>query len=112
MWEQYSQNKDVYQQLAALKSDARDSFSEKHRVELILFDSAASYFDELKAAGEAISPKQWRAEKERLTAHKDSLFQQVKDMRWDIELLEKFRKSAEGIPSSRKPSIKEHEYER
>ena len=62
MWEQYEENKDVYQQLAALKPGARDSFSEKHRIELILFDSAASYFDGLKSSGEAISPKQWRAE--------------------------------------------------
>ena len=112
MWEQYSQNKDVYQQLADLKPGVRDSFSEKHRVELILFDSATSYFDELKASGEAISPKQWRAEMERLTAHKDSLFHQVKDMREDIALLEKFRKSAKSVASGRKSKVKEHEYER
>ena len=112
MWEQYEENKDVYQQLAALKPGARDSFSEKHRIELILFDSATSYLDELKTAGEDISPKRWRAEKERLIAHKDSLFQQVKDMRGDIALLEKFRKSAEGIPSGRKPIVKEPDYER
>ena len=112
MWEQYEENKDVYQQLADLKPGVRDSFSEKHRVELILFDSAASYFDELKTSGEAITPKQWLKEKERLAARKNSLFQQVKDMRGDIALLEKFRKSAESIPSGRKPSVKEHEYER
>ena len=112
MWEQYEENKGVYQQLADLKPGVRDSFSEKHRVELILFDSAASYLDELKTAGEDISPKQWRAEKERLTAHKDSLFQQVKDMRGDIALLEKFRKSAEGISGGKKSKVKESEYER
>ncbi len=112
MWEQYEKNKDSYQQLAALKLGVRDSFSEKHRVELILFDSTASYFDELKASGEVITPKQWRAEIERLTVHKDSLFHQVKDMRRDIALLEKFRKSADGIPNGRKPMTKESEYER
>ena len=110
MWEQYEENKDVYQQLATLKPGARNSFSQKHRVELILFDSAASYLDELKASGEAIAPQKWRAEKERLAGQKDSLFQQVKDMRGDIALLEKFRKSAEGIPSGRKPRVKEQEY--
>ena len=112
MWKQYEENKDVYQQLAILKPDARDSFSEKRRVELILFDSAASYFDELKASGEAITPQKWQAEKERLVDHKNSLFQQVKDMRQDIALLEKFRKSAEGISDGRKSKVKEHEYER
>ena len=71
-----------------------------------------SYFDELKASGEAITPKQWQAEIERLKAHKNSIFQQVKDMRRDIALLEKFRKSAEGVASGRKPNIKESEYER
>jgi MobA/MobL family. len=112
MWRQYEENKDVYQQLTTLKPGARDSFSEKHRVELILFDSAASYFDELKAAGEAISPQKWRAETERLTSHKDSLFQQVKAMRKDIALLEKFRKTAEGVAGGRKSKVKEPDYER
>ena len=112
MWKQYEENKDVYQQLATLKPGVRDFFSEKHSVEFILFDSAASYLDELKSSGEAIAPKQWRTETERLAAHKDSLFRQVKDMCGDIALLEKFRKSAEGIPSGRKPITKEHEYER
>ena len=112
MWKQYSQNKDVYHHLAALKPGARDSFSEKHRVELILFDSAASYIDELKTSGEAISPKQWRAETERLTSHKDSLIQQVKAMRGDIVLLEKFRKTAEGVADGKNSKVKEHEYER
>ena len=95
-----------------MKPSARDFFSENHRVDLILFDSATSYLDELKASGEAIEPKQWRAETERLIAHKDSLFQQVKDMRGDIALLEKFRKSAEGVAGGRKPIVKESEYER
>ncbi len=112
MWEQYEENKGVYQQLTTLKPGARNSFSEKYRVDLILFDSAASYFDELKASGEVISPKQWRAETVQLVAYKDSLFQQVKAMRGDIALLEKFRKSAEGIPSGRKPMTKESEHER
>ena len=44
MWVQYEENKDVYQQLADLKPGARNSFSEKHRVELILFDSAKQLF--------------------------------------------------------------------
>ena len=112
MWEQYEENKDVYQQLATLKPIVQDSFSEKHRVELILFDSAASYLDEPKASGEAIEPKQWRAETERLIARKDSLFQQVKEMRKDIAFLEKFRKAVESIPSGRKSITKESEYER
>ena len=112
MWEQYEENKDVYRQLADIKPGVRNSFSEKHRIELILFDSAASYFDELETSGEVIEPKKWRAETERLTANKDSLFQQVKDMHGDIALLEKFRKSAEDIPSGRKPMTKESEHER
>ena len=43
MWKQYEDNKDVCQQLAILKPDAGDSFSEKHRIELILFDSTLKH---------------------------------------------------------------------
>ena len=111
MWKQYEENKDIYQQLTFLKPGIRESFSEKHRIELILLDSATSYFDELKATGETIEPKKWWAESEQLTAKKDKLYQQMKVMREDIKALEKIRKTADTFAKG-KPKHKEHENER
>ena len=75
----------------------RDTFTEKHRAELILFDTAAKYLDELKPSGETITPQKWRAEVERLTAHKDGLHLRMKAMREEIKAVEKIRRTADQL---------------
>ncbi|MDI6618805.1 MAG: hypothetical protein QME45_09055 [Clostridiales bacterium] len=57
MWKQYSENKAVHKRFSGIKPGMRDTFSEKHRAELVLFDAAAKHFDDLKASGEVIDPK-------------------------------------------------------
>ncbi|MDD3337203.1 MAG: hypothetical protein PHI98_17105 [Eubacteriales bacterium] len=110
MWEQYSKNKGVHKRLSSIKLDMRDTFTEKHRVELILFDAAAKYFDGLKASGEIIAPQKWRAEVERLTAHKDEQYQRMKAMREDIKAVEKIRKTADQLAKAE--SRPDREYDR
>ena len=85
MWEQFSENKAVHKHLSNIKPGMRDTFTDKHRTELILFDAAVKYFDELKVSGETIAPQKWRAEVERLTAHKSELYQHMRTMRNDIK---------------------------
>jgi outer membrane murein-binding lipoprotein Lpp len=107
MWEQYSENKAVHKRLSSIKPGMRDAFTEKHRAELILFDAAAKYFDALKASGEIITPKKWRAEVEHLTAHKDELYQKMKSMREDIKAVEKIRRTAHTLSKAEKSKEKE-----
>ena len=95
MWEQYSKNKAIHKRLSNIKPGMRDIFTEKHLTELILFDAAAKYFDDLKASGETITPQKWRTEVERLTAHKDEQYQRMKAMREDIKAVEKIRRTAD-----------------
>ena len=83
MWKQYADNKPVRQQLASLKPQAREKFQDMHSVELALYDASVRYLNELKASGEKITPKHWQAEAERLIAHNDTLYQQMKAMRTD-----------------------------
>lgn len=107
MWEQYSENKAVHKRLSSIKPGMRDAFTEKHRAELILFDAAAKYFDDLKASGETITPQKWRAEVERLTAHKSELYQRMRTMRDDIKAVEKIRKTADTLAKTEKSINKE-----
>ena len=80
MWEQYSENEAVQKRLFNIKPDMQQTFTEEHRAELILFNAAAKYFDDLKESGEAITPQKWRTEIEHLTAHKDEQYQRMKAM--------------------------------
>lgn len=100
MWKQYSDNKPVRQRLVSLKPRAREKFQDAHSVELALYDASVRYLDELKVSGEKIAPKHWQAETERLIAHNDTLYQQMKTMRADIQTVEKIRKTADELARS------------
>ena len=109
MWDQYSKSKFIHKRLSSIKPGMRDAFTEKHRAELILFDTAAKYFDDLKASGEAVAPQKWRAEVERLTAHKDEQYQRMKAMREDIKAVEKIRRTADQLAKMETHRNQEHD---
>jgi len=112
MWNQYSDNNPVRQQLASLKPRAQEKFQDIHSVELALYDASARYLNELKASGEKITPKHWQAEAERLTAHNDTLYQQMKAMRTDIQAVEKIRRTADELTRAEKPRDQGRDHER
>ena len=107
MWKQYSENNAVHKRLSSIKPGMRDTFTEKHCAELILFDAAAKYFDDLKASGETIAPQKWRAKVERLTAYKDGLYLRMKAIREDIKAVEKIRRTADQLAKTEKSMNKE-----
>lgn len=60
-------------------------------MELALYGTAVRYLDALKVSGEKITPKHWQAEVECLTVQNNTLYQQMKAMRADIQSVEKIR---------------------
>ena len=112
MWKQYSENKVFHQRLVALKPKARETYQEAHRAELALYDAAARYLDGLKASGERITPKEWRAETACLTVKEKALYQKMKAMRADIKAVEKIRKTADKLARSEKSGHRQQEPER
>ncbi|WP_369282211.1 hypothetical protein [Oscillibacter sp. GMB15532] len=78
-----------------MKPKARRKYRAAHSAELALYDTAKRYLDDLKASGEAIAPKKWRAEAEYLTARKNEQYGQMRAMREDIKVVEKLRKAAD-----------------
>ena len=109
MWAQYEQHKGTRRQLDGLKPGKRGKFKERHSAELALFDTAARYLQDLKATGEAITPKQWRAEADTLTAKKDVLYQEMRAMREEIKAVEQLRKAAEQLAKTEQIKRKETE---
>ena len=107
MWAQYEQHKGTRRQLDGLKPGKAAVFQERHSAELALFDSAARYFQERKATGEAITPKQWKAEAAALTAQKDAKYQQMRTMREEVKAAEQLRKAAEQLARTEHPKHKE-----
>ena len=107
MWAQYEQHKGTRRQLDGLKPGKREKFAERHGAELALFESAAQFFKDLKASGEAVTPKQWRAEADTLTAKKDALYNQMRAMREEVKAVEQLRKAAEQLSKAEQSKRKE-----
>ena len=109
MFKQYERYKAVHKQYANLKPSKRTSFEQNHHAELALFEAAARYLENLKSSGEAITPKKWKAEVDKLTAQKDSQYRDMRAMREEIKSVERLRKAAEQL-SKAEPSRNEPEH--
>ena len=92
---QYQKYKPVRQKLDKVAPGKREQFEQRHSADLALFDAAVRYLDTLKASGEKITPKAWRAEAVRLTAEKEADYLKMRNMREDIKAVETLKKTAE-----------------
>ena len=110
MWAQYQKYKPILQKLDKIAPGKQEQFEQHHRADLALFDAAYHYLDTLKASGEAITPKAWRTEIQKLTAEKDADYLKMRAMREDIKAMETLKKNAERL--ARKGQQKQREEER
>ena len=97
MWAQYQKYKPIRQKLGKIAPGKKEQFEQRHNTELALFDAACRYLDKLKASDEAITPKAWKSEADRLTAEKDADYLKMRAMREDIKAVETLRKNAERM---------------
>ena len=97
MWTQYQKYKPIRQKLDKVSPGKKEQFEQRHSAELALFDAACRYMDKLKATGEAITPKAWKSEADRLTAEKDADYLKMRAMREEIKAVETLRKNAERL---------------
>ena len=97
MWEQYQKYKPIRQKLDKVAPGKREQFEQRHSADLALFDAAVRYLDTLKSSGEAITPKAWRAEAQRLTAEKEADYLTMRTMREDIKAVETLKKTADRL---------------
>ena len=107
MWVQYQKYKPIRQKLDKVAPGKREQFEQRHGADLALFNAAARYLDGLKATGEVITPKAWKAEAQKLTAEKDSDYLKMRAMREDIKAVEALRKNAERLVREEQTQRKE-----
>lgn len=109
MWAQYEKHKGTHRQIDKVKPGKRELFEQRHSAELALYEAAARYLENLKAAGEPITPKKWQAEADKLAAQKDLQYQQMKAMREEIKAVESLRKAAEQLAKEQPDQSKKKE---
>ena len=109
MWAQYQKYKSVRQKLDKVAPAKREQFAQRHSADLALFDAAVRYLDTLKASGESITPKAWRAETAKLIAEKDADYLKMRDMREDIKAVETLKKTAERLAREGQPQRREEQ---
>ena len=97
MWAQYQKYKPLRQKLDKVSPGKKEQFEQRHSAELALFEAAVRYLDKLKSSGEAITPKAWKSEADRLIAEKDADYLKMRAMREDIKAVETLRKNAERL---------------
>ena len=101
MCAQYDKYKPIRQQLNKVKPRKREQYQQEHRVELADFEAAEHFLKDLKASGEAITPKAWRAEAAKLTAQRDMDYEKMRAMRDEIKAIENLRKAADQLARER-----------
>ena len=109
MWVQYQKYKSVRQKLDKVAPAKREQFAQRRGADLALFDAAVRYLDTLKASGESITPKAWRAEAAKLIAEKDADYLKMRAMREDIKAVETLKKTAERLAREGQPQRREEQ---
>ena len=110
MWAQYEKYKPIRQKLSKVKPSKREQYQQEHRVELANFEEAEHFLKDLKASGEGITPKAWRAEAAKLTTQKDMDYTKMRTMRDKIKAVESLRKAADQL--AREGQLQQKEQER
>ena len=81
----------------------------KHSAGLALYEAAARYLEKRNGTGEAITPKLWRAEADKLAAQKEVQYQQMRSMPDRIKAVENLKKAAEQLAGGEPAKKKERE---
>ena len=109
MCAQYDRCKAVRQKLNKVKPRKREQYQQEHRTELADFEAAERFPKDLKASGEAITPKAWQAGAAKLTMQKDADYQEMRAMRDEIKAVEALRKAADRLAHEGQHQQKENE---
>lgn len=82
-------NKDTYKVYTKLKKSKQKDFYNKHTAELILFESAKKYLKEYLGESKTLAISKWETEVTTLKKKKKSLYNQILEIREEVEQAEK-----------------------
>ena len=89
--EKYLKHKDTYKAYTKLKKNKQDTFYNEHTAEIILFESAKKYLKEHLGESKTLNISKWKLEVATLKKKKNSLYNQILEIREEVEQAEKLR---------------------
>ena len=103
--------KDTYKVYTKLKKSKQEDFYNEHTAELILFESAKKHLKEYLGESKTLDISKWKSELATLKKEKKNLYNQIIEIREEVEQAEKVKNCIEKLQEREKqPSqVKQNE---
>ena len=95
--EKYLKHKDTYKAYIKLKKSKQEDFYNEHVAELILFESAKKYPKEHLGENKTLAISKWKSELITLKKEKNNLYNQILEIREEVEQAEKVKNCIEQL---------------
>ena len=95
--EKYLKYKDTYKAYIKTKKSKQEDFYNEHTAELILFESAKKHLKEHLGESKTLAISKWKSELATLKKEKKSLYNQILEIREEVEQAEKFKVCIEQL---------------
>ena len=95
--EKYLKHKDTYKAYTKLKKNKQDTFYNEHTAKIILFESAKKYLKEHLGESKTLNISKWKLEVATLKKKKNSLYNQILDIREEVKQAEKVKNCIEQL---------------
>lgn len=95
--EKYLKYKDTYKAYTKLKKNKQDTFYNEHTAEIILFESAKKYLKEHLGESKTLNVSKWKSEIGTLRKEKNNLYNQILEIREEVEQAEKVKTCIEQL---------------
>ena len=95
--EKYLKHKDTYKAYTKLKKNKQDTFYNEHTAEIILLESAKKYLKEHLGESKTLNISKWKLEVATLKKKKNSLYNQILDIREEVKQAEKVKNCIEQL---------------
>ncbi|KGF08672.1 conjugal transfer protein TraA [Clostridiales bacterium S5-A14a] len=100
--EKYLKHKDTYKAYTKLKKNKQDTFYNEHTAEIILFESAKKHLKEHLGESKTLAISKWKSELATLKKEKKSLYNQILEIREEVEQTEKVKTCIEQLQEQEK----------
>ena len=90
-------HKDTYKAYTKLKKNKQDTFYNEHTAEIILFENAKKYLKEHLGESKTLNISKWKLEVATLKKKKNSLYNQILDIREEVKQAEKVKNCIEQL---------------
>ena len=95
--EKYLKHKDTYKAYTKIKKSKQEDFYNEHTAELILFESAKKYLKEHLGESKTLNISKWKSEVANMKKEKNSLYNQILEIREEVEQAEKVKTCIEQL---------------